>query len=164
MAGKSATASEDCATKTKNVLIAIDGSQHSINTFEWFVEHLYRPTDNVIMAYCADKMPNMSIVAENPSMFESMIDKHQEQVTKVLQIFDQLARKHNIKHTSERLDGSPGEAIIKAAEKHNCHVILAGSRGLGTIRRTILGSVSDFILHHSKVPVLVCKHANTQTS
>lgn len=31
-----------------------------------------------------------------------------------------------------------------------------GSRGLGTIRRTILGSVSDYVVHHANVPVVVC--------
>ncbi|RUS88607.1 hypothetical protein EGW08_003633 [Elysia chlorotica] len=32
-----------------------------------------------------------------------------------------------------------------------------GTRGLGKFRRTMLGSVSDYILHHAHVPVLVCR-------
>jgi len=28
--------------------------------------------------------------------------------------------------------------------------------GLSAIRRTFLGSVSDYVIHHSKVPVLIC--------
>jgi len=63
-----------------------------------------------------------------------------------------------IKHVLERLHGPPGEAIVKAAESQNADLVIAGSRGLGTFRRTIMGSVSDYIVHHSKVPVMICKH------
>lgn len=57
-----------------------------------------------------------------------------------------------------RLVGDPGEAIIRAAEEEKVDMIVTGSRGQGQIRRTILGSVSDYIIHHSHVPVLICKH------
>ena len=30
-----------------------------------------------------------------------------------------------------------------------------GTRGLSTIRRTVLGSVSDYVLHHTTIPVAV---------
>lgn len=63
-----------------------------------------------------------------------------------------------IKHTLERLTGPPGSAIVAAAEKQDVDLIVAGSRGFGTVRRTIMGSVSDYIVHHSHVPVMICKH------
>ena len=49
-----------------------------------------------------------------------------------------------------------GEAIIREAEKENADMIIVGTRGLSGIKRTILGSVSDFVVHHTSVPVLVC--------
>ena len=41
------------------------------------------------------------------------------------------------------------------AKKQNAELIVMGTRGLSTLRRTVLGSVSDFCLHHSKIPVAV---------
>ena len=52
----------------------------------------------------------------------------------------------------------PGEGIIKAAEEEKGHLIVVGSRGQGAIRRTLVGSVSDYIIHHAHIPVFVCKH------
>lgn len=50
---------------------------------------------------------------------------------------------------------SPGVGIIQIANQLDAEFIVTGSRGHSTIRRTFLGSVSDYILHHSNVPVLI---------
>lgn len=52
----------------------------------------------------------------------------------------------------------PGEGILKAAEEEQATLIVVGSRGRGTLRRTLMGSVSDYLVHHSHIPVFVCKH------
>lgn len=52
-------------------------------------------------------------------------------------------------------DGHPGENVCKIALKEKANLIVVGSRGMGTIRRTILGSISDYIIHHAHIPVLV---------
>lgn len=54
--------------------------------------------------------------------------------------------------------GSPGHGIINKANEKKADLIVTGSRGLGTLRRTLMGSVSDYLVHHSHVPVLVYKH------
>ncbi len=41
--------------------------------------------------------------------------------------------------------GKPGEAVVRAAQELNVDCVVMGTRGLGTIRRTILGSVSDYV-------------------
>lgn len=56
-----------------------------------------------------------------------------------------------------RLEGQPETSILAKTEEVQAAMIVMGSRGLGTIRRTILGSVSEYVLHHSHVPVMICK-------
>uniref|UniRef100_A0A8W8LUL6 UspA domain-containing protein n=1 Tax=Magallana gigas TaxID=29159 RepID=A0A8W8LUL6_MAGGI len=52
----------------------------------------------------------------------------------------------------------PGEGIVRIAEELGADLIVMGSRGEGAVRRTITGSVSDNVLHHSTVTiqVLIC--------
>ena len=54
--------------------------------------------------------------------------------------------------------GRPGEAIVQMAQDEKADFIVMGTRGMGKIRRTILGSVSDFVLHHAHCPVTIVRH------
>ena len=56
------------------------------------------------------------------------------------------------------MSGKVGEAIVTAAKEEKAALIVVGTRGMGKVRRTTQGSVSDYILHHSHVPVLICRH------
>lgn len=51
--------------------------------------------------------------------------------------------------------GKPGEVIADFAIMHQAKMIVKGSRGLNAVRRTFLGSVSDYIIYHCSLPVLV---------
>jgi nucleotide-binding universal stress UspA family protein len=51
--------------------------------------------------------------------------------------------------------GEPGAAIIAAAEAEAADLIVVGTRGLDDAGRFLLGSVSDYVVHHSSCPVLV---------
>lgn len=47
---------------------------------------------------------------------------------------------------------------MQAARENKSEMIICGTRGHGKLRRTIMGSVSSYIIHHSDVPVIVCRH------
>ena len=55
----------------------------------------------------------------------------------------------------ETMQESVGNTICKILNDHNCHFVVVGQRGLGAFRRTFLGSVSDYIIHHAKIPIIV---------
>ena len=55
--------------------------------------------------------------------------------------------------------GKPGEAICQVTKDSGADLVVMGSRGMGAIRRTFVGSVSDYVLHHAHLPVIICpKH------
>ena len=58
------------------------------------------------------------------------------------------------------VNGKPGEAIIKVVKTESATLLILGSRGIGKVQRAIMGSVSDYCVHHSPVPVLVCRNKN----
>lgn len=54
-----------------------------------------------------------------------------------------------------RLKGDPGRSIVDAADDLHCDLIVMGSRQHGSVQRLLLGSVSNYVLHHSACPVLM---------
>ena len=55
--------------------------------------------------------------------------------------------------------GRPGEMICQIASEEKSVLVVVGSRGMGSFRRTILGSVSDYISKHCQCPVIVCRES-----
>ena len=53
--------------------------------------------------------------------------------------------------------GRPDREIIALAEKIGAGLIVLGSRGLGGIRRALMGSVSDAVVRHAPCPVMVVR-------
>ena len=69
--------------------------------------------------------------------------------------FEKKCEEKKIKCHAVLHSGQPGEAICELAEERDAKLIILGSRGLNKIRRTFLGSVSDYVIHHCKKSVLV---------
>lgn len=53
--------------------------------------------------------------------------------------------------------GNPAEEIMKVASKEKADLIVMGAKGLGTIDRVLLGSVSMQVLQYANCPVLVVR-------
>ncbi len=53
--------------------------------------------------------------------------------------------------------GRPAEQIVTLSEELGVGIIVVGSRGLGALRRAVLGSVSESVVRHAHCPVFVVR-------
>ena len=63
----------------------------------------------------------------------------------------------SVKEAHLRLGERRDEAIIHLAEELGAGLIVMGSRGLGGVRRALIGSVSDSVVRHAHCPVLIVR-------
>lgn len=81
-----------------------------------------------------------------------------ESIDKMLNEYMADLRSKGIHGEARHLPGREvGPAIVEFAKEHKAAMICVGTRGQGTVRRTFMGSVSDFILHHAEIPVIVAR-------
>jgi len=142
-------------------IIAIDASKQSADTFQYYFDHIYKKEHSVILLHVIE-LPDMSHARQanlTPSaLYELWTEenaKSKELETGYLKILANNGIKDAVFRTSNGL--KPGEVIVGVATEEKASMIVMGTRGMGLIRRTILGSASDYVVHHAPCSVVVCR-------
>ena len=51
--------------------------------------------------------------------------------------------------------GHAGPALVSAVDEHGCDLVVVGTRGRGAVKSLFLGSVTEHLVTHSSVPIVV---------
>lgn len=126
------------------ILVPVDGSENSQKAFEHAVA-LARETDS--------KMTLMNVL--EPSFFKVKPELSKEIGSQILSQAADHAK--GVKVDQKLESGDPAETIIKIARDEEYDLIIMGSRGHGAMKRWLLGSVSDHVIHYTDRSVLLVK-------
>lgn len=138
------------------VVIAVDNSEYSELAFEFYRTHCHRPENRVVVVNTPEFIMSPS---ESPQKIEEAIMEANAKTEIIKNKFVQRMSEYGMTGEFVALDDKdPGHGVVRYAGAVGASYVVTGSRGLGTFRRTFLGSISDYILHHSPVPVLVCRN------
>lgn len=139
------------------VMICYDDSEHSRRAVQFYVRSLSRPNDRVVMLHAIEAqeiiIPSqpMYVTPYSSATFQEDLKKLRNKMTSKGVELRALLTEAGIKCRIHVLDGpdKPGVYIVQKAAELQANMIVIGSRGLGVIRRTLMGSVSDYVLHHA---------------
>ncbi|KAF7067698.1 hypothetical protein CFC21_073551 [Triticum aestivum] len=95
-----------------------------------------------------------------PTALDSMRRAQEENSRKAVARALDVCRQKQASATAAVVEGDPKEAICQAVEDMRADLLVLGSRGLGMVKRALLGSVSDYLAHHACCPVLIVKPPN----
>jgi len=149
---------ENASKKQDIVVIPIDSSKQAEAAFQWYLKHVHRTENLVHLIHCVELHHSTPILAEHAFKRESwqeMIDQAHENGVTLVKKYQQSLADQGIKGCVDFRVGQPGPAVVDMANKLNATMIVMGTRGFGIVRRTVLGSVSEYVLHHTKIPVTV---------
>jgi nucleotide-binding universal stress UspA family protein len=135
----------------KTILLATDGSPAAAQAMVCAQDLGVRYSAHVIVVYAFQPVLKSLGDAYQDHYIKGQLDEGEA-------ITDPVAerlRAAGIEVVVELLEGPPADAILRVAEARECDLIVMGSRGHGTVRSLLLGSVSHKVLAHASVPVLV---------
>lgn len=138
----------------KKILVPLDGSKNSIRGLDTAIS-IARNCQATITGVYAIYAPPHSEFRGIGSVEKSM----NVEIDKILEDAKVRSAKNGILFKSRIIRGDIGFNIVKLANdrKEKFDIVVIGSRGRGSIKELFLGSVSHYVLHASKIPVLVVK-------
>ncbi|KAG8376858.1 hypothetical protein BUALT_Bualt09G0107600 [Buddleja alternifolia] len=155
--------------KTMNLLVAIDDSDESFHALQWVLDKIIlkqgsvseagtdpRQSKVVTIVHVMEPLPRYAFPG-GYAVVESASKALEQNASRILSRAFEMCREKSLKAKTLILEGDPKDRICRAVEEMNINLLAIGSRGLGQIKRTFLGSVSDYCAHHAKCPVLVVK-------
>lgn len=141
------------------VIIAVDGSDVSLFAIKQYAEEIMEPSHRVVGVLVGERT-DIAYGAIGPldkSVVQALIEAEEKKTNDKMERVRQCMTELKINGEIVKAFGEAGPAILAKAKELNAAFIVTGSRGLGKIRKTLLGSVSSYLIHHSKIPVVVCK-------
>lgn len=141
----------------KKILIATDGSPSALQAVELGLELADEHEAEVTFVHvapAADVLPVAGFAMAGPVSVPHELDEHDRSC---LDEALGVAEERGIQARTKLVVGDAARQIVALADEIDADLIVVGSRGLGAIGGTLLGSVSRRILHEAKRPVLIVR-------
>lgn len=133
----------------KNILVPYDDSVHAKLALKKAFEFASLTNSTITLVHVIEYHNTVAKIIEPYK--ETMINH----VEKFLNNIKKEAMKSNIKTEKKILYGHPSEEIINFMKKKKFDLIIMGKRGVTKLTGTTLGSVSNALVQHSKIPIML---------
>jgi nucleotide-binding universal stress UspA family protein len=142
-----------------HILVPTDGSDYALHAAETGVE-LARSLGARIYAFHV--LAPLAAVAYFSDVIQHAEDSHVERAVlraqQRLAEIQAMANKAGVAyHGGYAFDRRPYVAIVGAAKKEHCDLIVMSMHGYSTLDRLLLGSETNKVLDCCDIPVLVCR-------
>lgn len=140
------------------ILLATDGSEEAQLALGTATD-LAQKTDSEL--HIVHVWPVVRLYSNVDIALVGGVEGHKESRQAAQELFDEQVRRAERAGAkvaeSHVEEGDPDREIVRLAEEIGAGLIVMGSRGHGSIRRALMGSVSDSVVKHAHCPVLVVR-------
>ncbi|KAF7818208.1 universal stress protein PHOS34-like [Senna tora] len=152
-------------TSEKQVMVVgIDECEHSTYALQWTLDHFFTPLPNPLFKLVlvhAKPYAASAVGLAGPGAADVLpiVDADlRKTAARVVQKAKEFCINNSVSDVIvEVMEGDARNVLCDTVEKHHASMLVVGSHGYGTIKRAVLGSVSDYCAHHAHCTVMIVK-------
>jgi nucleotide-binding universal stress UspA family protein len=135
-----------------NILIAVDGSKYSLNAAQRGIELAEQLSASVTLL-CVIDVSGIVTNAAGGMIDAEVFTVYADEAKKIV---DDIEKKYQYNKIEKlTIEGVPTEVIWKTARSRKSDLIIMGTHGRRGLNHLFMGSVAEYVVRHSKIPVMV---------
>ena len=135
----------------KNIILAFDGSEYSNRALKYAKTFAERFEATLWLVHIFTHTSDLLGYED----YEKLYSKRKASGETLLGEAFQELRNTRLDVREKLEEGPEAESILNIAKKCQADLIVMGTRGHGTLKGLLVGSVSRKVIHHSSCPVMV---------
>ena len=149
----------------EKILVCLDGSRLAEQILPYAGEQAIHFGSRVVLIHVATGPIDVPVPVPGELGVFVVPDLLPEQIEKAEAYLEQVAqplREKGLDVECVILSGAPGDTIISYAHENEVKLIAIATHGRSGLGRLAFGSVADFVLRESELPILVMKPRHTE--
>jgi nucleotide-binding universal stress UspA family protein len=138
----------------KKILVPLDGSPLAEAALP-HAEAIAKAEGAEIVLLRIPLVPAAEMFTREPSIALKIHDEEEAEAEKYINTKMVDLKKHNVKVTALTQDGPVPDTILAVAEETEADMIAMSTHGRTGVKRWLMGSVADRVVHHAHVPVML---------
>ncbi|KAJ2745721.1 hypothetical protein GGI20_001945 [Coemansia sp. BCRC 34301] len=149
------------------IAIAVDESANSETVVNWAAKRVLRRRKDLVVL--VNVQPESKLwkasadAAVPPGSKLKMDDDAKERCRKILLPYAEKLQRDGFVVKGVCLIGNPKEVLVASSNIKQPTMMIMGTHGRGSLKRYLMGSVAEYVLHHSTVPVLIVPNGAGRT-
>lgn len=139
------------ANKFNKILVPLDGSKNSVRGLEFALVIAKQSGSSVIGL---NVLPIPIFIKNSPIVMHKTRQKSND----ILKQADVMSQKANVLFSGiTKVSNNIGKTIVSYAQSNKANMIIIGSRGTDPEFGLFLGSIANYVVNKSKIPVTIVK-------
>lgn len=145
----------------EKILLPTDGSKNSERAIKHALTIAKSEKSEIVILNVVDSvyltgLPEEDLIAQTEIILEEESKKILKNVKQIIEDSPEMENDDSITLTPKTIsEGNAADIILKVCEEDNIDLVIIASSGKHMLDRFLLGSVTEKVVRHSKIPVMV---------